>query len=717
MIISQMVFSQSIPRMLEMADTLYKSHRYLDAIEFYDKITNIDKENYMARYRLGICYKETLQYEKAMDVLLKLGNIPGHNFRAKSLYYYANLLRLDSRFRDADSVYNYLIAVPDADPDLIELARKQREGCLVALRQQKVERGFKVNLFDEINSKFHDFGAILNPMNKHIVFASTRNLHEGQYEGNQYDGLLPDLVAYENRRGDRYRNATNDQDFGDLNTHWAEGSGSFTGDGKTFYFTTCHGEGGSDCMVMVSYLEGDQWTTPEPLNEYVNEPGFENKQPFVTKGGDTLFFCSNRPGGLGSSDIWMSLKGLEKESWTPAINMGAVINSPEEEISPYYSSAFNCLIFASDGHVGYGGYDLYLAKGKSFFEPEIYNLGYPFNSTVDDIYFNISDTVGFMASNRGDHHILDIYHFAVNDEPLFLSLLISGESLIHSRIVSRFRDIRSLDLVTFRVEDYQGFEFFEPIRREKPKPKLVREAKNLDSLRLLAEAKADSMRLVSQSLSSSEPQSLSQPSSGSLSNSSILGALSEDQRAFEHLYFGYGLHQLRPEAESALDDLIQQLNGQPFEKIMVLAYTDTIGNEKSNMSLSEKRGSSVYKYLVANGIPDEKIQVVARGEVNQPADHWFKRILNRRVEIIVQAEPAVNLNRAKPFIVRKAISLEGIADLFGLSLEDVRKWNGKQPPVLPPGSTIRIYEMAKKPTVKFFIAEEDLDMFASDLGG
>ena len=470
-------------------------------------------------------------------------------------------------------------------------------------------------------------------------------------------------------------------------------------------------------MVMVSYLEGDQWTTPEPLNEYVNEPGFENKQPFVTKGGDTLFFCSNRPGGLGSSDIWMSLKGLEKESWTPAINMGAVINSPEEEISPYYSSAFNCLIFASDGHVGYGGYDLYLAKGKSFFEPEIYNLGYPFNSTVDDIYFNISDTVGFMASNRGDHHILDIYHFAVNDEPLFLSLLISGESLIHSRIVSRFRDIRSLDLVTFRVEDYQGFEFFEPIRREKPKPKLVREAKNLDSLRLLAEAKADSMRLVSQSLSSSEPQSLSQPSSGSLSNSSILGALSEDQRAFEHLYFGYGLHQLRPEAESALDDLIQQLNGQPFEKIMVLAYTDTIGNEKSNMSLSEKRGSSVYKYLVANGIPDEKIQVVARGEVNQPADHWFKRILNRRVEIIVQAEPAVNLNRAKPFIVRKAISLEGIADLFGLSLEDVRKWNGKQPPVLPPGSTIRIYEMAKKPTVKFFIAEEDLDMFASDLGG
>ena len=441
---------QSVPEMIEMADTLYKSHRFLDAVEFYEKISKLDKSNLMAKYRLGICYKETLQYKKAQKELLELGTMPNHEYQARSLYYYANLLRLDEQFKNADSVYSYLIALPDVNPELIALSRKQREGCALALRQKKVNRGFSIKAFDDVNSsKFHDFGAVINPSNQNVVFATTRNSSLSQYEGNQYDGFLPDLVSFEQRRNGKFSSNNNAQKLDNLNSHWAEGSGTFTRDGKTFYYSTCKTEDGSGCHIMVSYLVDGAWTTPEPLNDYINEPGSENKQPFVTGGGDTLFFSSNRPGGLGGSDIWMSLRGLKAESWSPPINMGGVINSPEEEISPYYSSAFNCLLFSSDGHVGYGGYDIYLAKGESFFEPEIYNLGYPFNSTIDDTYFMICDSVGFLSTNRDDHRILNIYSFEIGDEALFLSLLISGESLIDSRIVSRFRDVRSLDLVTF----------------------------------------------------------------------------------------------------------------------------------------------------------------------------------------------------------------------------------------------------------------------------
>ncbi|MEQ9221608.1 MAG: OmpA family protein [Cyclobacteriaceae bacterium] len=747
---------QSVPEMIRMADTLYNAHRFLDAVEFYEKISKLDKNNLMAKYRLGICYKETLQYKKARNVLLELGERPNHEYQARSLYYYANLLRLDEQFKHADSVYSYLIALPDVNPELIALSRKQREGCALALRQKKVNRGFSVRLFEDINSKFHDFGAVINPSNQNVVFASTRNRSVSQYEGNQYDGLLPDLVAYEQRRNGRFASNTNAQKFDALNSHWAEGSGTFTRDGKSFYYSTCKTEDGSGCQIMVSYLVDGVWTSPEPLNDYINEPGSENKQPFVTGGGDTLFFSSNRPGGLGGSDIWMSLRGLEAESWSPPINMGGVINSPEEEISPYFSSAFNCLVFSSDGHVGYGGYDIYLAKGESFYEPEIYNLGYPFNSTIDDTYFMICDSVGFLSSNRGEgHRILNIYSFEIGDEALFLSLLISGESLIDSRIVSRFRDVRSLDLVTFRVEDYQGYEFFEPVKREQPQPELLDDTVQVDGNREIiasnlsnrntkgslglrgqgrtdyiipqvddldaqgAGGSANNENIESSSISRNRERTEkeAEPISTKASLDQVLGK-SEDTEGvqYETIYFDYDLHELRPEGRQALTALVDQLAGRPYSQISILAYSDNIGIDTYNYGLSRLRGDAVKNYLEERGIPREKLKVLPRGELTRAEDHWFKRILSRKVEIIVHSVHPIELRTAKTYIVRKENSIENIAGLLGLSVQDLRTWNGLVEEVIRSGNTIRAYEANGNINMQYLVSEDDVSQFTEKPG-
>ncbi len=725
---------QSVPEMVQMADTLYKSHRFLDAVEFYEKISKLDKDNLMAKYRLGICYKETLQYEKARKVLLELGERPNHEYQARSLYYYANLLRLDEQFKNADSVYSYLIALPEVNPDLIALSRKQREGCALALRQRKVNRGFSIRLFDDVNSKFHDFGAVINPSNQNVVFASTRNRSISQYEGNQYDGLLPDLVAYEKRRNGRFSSNTNAQKFDGLNTHWAEGSGSFTADGKTFYYSSCETDDGSGCRIMVSYLVDGSWTSAEPLNDYINEQGSENKQPFITGGGDTLFFSSNRPGGLGGSDIWMSLRGLEAESWSPPINMGGVINSPEEEISPYFSSAFNCLLFSSDGHVGYGGYDIYLAKGESFFEPEIYNLGYPFNSTIDDTYFIICDSVGFLASNRGQgHKILNIYNFEIGDEALFLSLLISGESLIDSRIVSRFRDVRSLDLVTFRVEDYQGFEFFEPVNRERPQSDLIA-GDSLGGAKERENTRSSGMRSGQGSLALQRQQRASfvipkvdnlQPSTNDQASTdqtktSLNQALGKKSNIFEAsyetIYFDYNLHNLRPEAERALAALVDQLRGQEYTQISILAYSDNIGQETYNYDLSRLRGDAVKQFLESRGVPGEKLKVLPRGEVTRNEDHWFKRILSRKVEITVKSQNNIEFKIAHTYIVRKDNSVENIAGLLGVSAADLKSWNAFKSNTIKAGNTIRVYENRGGVNIQYLVSEDEANAFSENPG-
>ncbi len=685
--ISAVVSAQSVPKLIRIADELYDAQRYLDAIEFYDKISGIDKRNYQAKFRLGFCYNKTLKYDEAKNVFLELGAVgdTANTFQARALYHYGNLLKLESRFVEADSIYSNLISLPSADPDLINSSRKQKEGCLLALRQQQADKGFSVNLMDAVNSRFHDFGAVINPSNKQLVFASTRNLPGVQYEGSQFDGVLPDLVAYERNRNERWRIASSNQNFIDLNTQWSEGSGSFTKDGNTFYFSTCRGENGSDCGIMVSYLVDNRWTSPVPLNEYINEPGAENKQPTISASGDTLFFSSDRPGGIGGSDIWMSLKGLGQESWTPAINMGDVINSADNDITPYFSSAFNCLLFASNGHVGYGGYDIYAAKGESFFEPEVYNLGHPFNSTLDDTYFAISDTVGFISSNRQDHKSLNLYSFSLSNEKLFLSLLISGESLIDSRIVSRFRDIRSLDLVTFRVEDYQGYELFDPVKRKKPRPSIL-----IDD----AQAIASDSTLVTDA-------------SG---GSGIPGQSGRIRIPYETQYFGYGHFMLRPEARKSLDDLASQLSDKEYSQVNVLAYTDHLGTDSFNIDLSKNRGKAIMAYLALRGIPLDKINVVARGELKPEGakDHLYRRIFSRKVEIIVDAETELDLKTSNIYIVTKEDSPQGLAKKLGVSADDLIKWNGIRGEKIPSGSTIRIFDLETTPSSKVIVDENTI---------
>lgn len=698
---SYLGFPQAVPQLKEQARENFELERYLDAIEFYEKIVGLDKNDVEARFNLAFCYFKTFQFDKAARQYLDLIQNKDRELSGEALYYYGTILKLNSEYELADSVFSYLIQNFEINEYILEQARKQREGCQIATNISIQNRGFSIEEMD-INSRYHDFGAVINRADNSLTYVTTQNVSSRQYASAQFSGLLPELVRLR-RKGNRWQNATSQDKFDRVNSEWAEGSGSYTADGNYFYFTSCRNNEGADCKIMVSKFEDGQWTEPEALNDYVNADSAENKHPFITQSGDTLFFVSNRKGGQGGSDIWMSIRGLEENSWTPAINMGEVINTPFNEITPYYSSAFQCLLFSSDGQVGYGGYDIFAAKGESFFEPQIYNLGFPFNSPLDDTYFVIQDSVGYLASNRNDRIHLNLYSFDVNNESLYLSLLISGESLIDSRIISRYKQVRSLDLTTFRIEDYQGFELFDPVKRDKPKPGLL----DNDS-----EFIADNRSNNNQKLSVSNLKNSTNPEQN-ITSVSIKGNNSNFQTSYEKIFFSFGSVRLNNEAKISLKKLADQLikkEGQ-YDNVEIHIYSDPVGSRQYNLQLSRQRGKSIINFLTDLGVDPSLLILYPEGEKNllSQGNNWYDHFFNRRAEILVNSERPVSLSKSYKLVVRQPIPIDEAAKLLGFTSDELTKWNNFNGSLLTRGDLVRIEEPLRvTPNIRYFLDEKDI---------
>lgn len=204
-----------------------------------------------------------------------------------------------------------------------------------------------------------------------------------------------------------------------LNSDGNEGAHCLSADGRTIYFTACYREDSrGGCDIYVSKLTDTGWSTPENLGLTINTAHWET-QPSISFDGKTLYFVSNRPGGFGGSDIWMSRK-TERGDWGKPENMGPYINSRKDEISPFIHYDDQTLYFASEGMAGMGRLDLYLSKRQpdGDFGPAR-NLGYPINTEKDEssLFVNMSGTLALFSSESGDSRgENDIFYFEIPDE-------------------------------------------------------------------------------------------------------------------------------------------------------------------------------------------------------------------------------------------------------------------------------------------------------------
>lgn len=702
------IVGQTFTQLKTLAEEYYNTGRFQESIDFYERLHQLRPNDTDIHFLLAMSNYNAHNYSKAKSQFLSILN--SGIKKNEVIYHYGLLLKIGSEYEKADSVFHNLQEQIIPSNPLYDLTKLQREGCRLALRQLLTNNTRDYRLVNDVNSTSNDFGPTVHPITGNLYISSSRKTKQKQFLDSQYGGFLPNVLSF--NISDTLFIRTEDADI--LNSPWSEASGSFSRDGKSFYYTSCTKN--DQCKIMISRLdENEKWTEGVPLNDAINFEGYGAEHPSISATGDTLFFASNRPGGEGGKDIWMSLK-ISEDEWMAPINMGATINTAADEITPFYSSSFNALLFSSDGHAGYGGFDLYMGKGVSFYSPLIYNLGLPFNSPQDDTFF----TLGFSASNRGNS--FNIYQYDYKNEYELFSSFLAEESLIQ---FIKF-NTNSLSLESFRIEDYKGYNLFDPEKRDYIDFSKVDSHTNITGLigpnKVVKLRISDEIEIVTISEEDGSYEFRLLPDTVTDFHVKVDDDIVEASKEgytynyfeydFEKIYFDFNSDLLRDESIETLIDLISQFDVNNIVLVDVHTHADHVGNAAYNFELSEQRGLSVLRKLNEMGIPFHQMRVFANGEDNplSKTDSWYGRLFNRRAELVVYTKNPVTFIHPEVFLVRRDISVDQVSSSLRIESDKLKEWNGLKSATLQEGHVLRVFNPNHlTPNLRYIIPETYLD--------
>lgn len=399
---------------IKKADQLYEGYEYLKARDIYLKVA---KRGYVSGYlykKLGDSYFKTAEYKNALlwyEKLFKLGEDPEPEY----YFRYAQALKASGRREEGEK---YLQKYYELVDDKFRNNEIRKKSYILYDNDIPLEySSYKIDSLS-INTKFSDFAPVIYK-NK-LIFASA-GYHPVGYKKNWQNGQ-PYFDLYE-----ADINAPNDVTgvrplSGDINTEFHESSATFTPDKKTMYFSRNSLKVGEDSRHNLSKLKiyraekiNGKWKTIEELP--FNSENYTYTHPALSPDGKRLYFVSDMPGSFGSSDIWY-VEIYEDNSYSYPQNLGPKINTTERENFPFVTE--DKIYFASDGQLGYGGLDIFVADlDENGMVGDILNLGKPINTPQDDFSFTIDtkNNYGYFSSSRNNIEMRDnLYVFYKSNE-------------------------------------------------------------------------------------------------------------------------------------------------------------------------------------------------------------------------------------------------------------------------------------------------------------
>jgi len=398
-----LVFSQdkTVKKNYKQAENLVEIGNIDKALEKYQEIIAKYPDNAHYNYKIGYLYFESLgardnalQYleKAAKDVSKTVKNSYKETKAPVETWYYLGLLyHYNYEFEKAKTCFDKFIELSPESPRLEEV-KQLKDACDLGINLVMNPLDMDIiELGGNINSKYEEHSPFITADLKTLIFTSKRKGTGGNKDDN--GDYFEDIYISKFVNGEWSEPESISEN---INSDDHEASSGLSFDGRTLYVYKPIYNGD----LFVSYLENEVWTKPTPLSPFVNTEARETSAT-TSIDGKTLYFTSDRPGGFGGLDIYMS--SLQEDgSWGQATNLGSLINSDKNEEGPYIHPCDSIMYFSSNGHPGMGGYDLFMTVLSDGTWSEPINIGYPLNSPDDDVFFISSPegNYGFYASNQ-----------------------------------------------------------------------------------------------------------------------------------------------------------------------------------------------------------------------------------------------------------------------------------------------------------------------------
>ncbi len=398
------------------ADRLFADKQYYAAAQIYEEEVGNAKPGNLLEIQLniGLCYLNINRPQKALPWLERAAKITNSN--GETWYQYGLALQQTGDYRKAIKAFERCLQLQGGHP----WAASKIASCRFAIQNSPINPYANFRLANEINTSGSEFG--VSPYTNNILYYSVAGAPSGRAKIDQRTGLqYTESYMARTHKG----LIVNPQAVDHMLPRFIT-SGLFAYDSIAHctYFAYCDPDNNTRCGIFSSQLKGDKWSNPEMVIQ--NKRNQVTDHPSISNGGKRLYFSSNSTEGFGKTDIWYVDKGSDGK-WGKPVNVGNVINTPGREEFPFVY-ADSLLFFASDGHMGYGGLDIFCsAINGNTFSPPI-NLRRPYNSHGDDFNMVIHGKSGLMSSSRNELVSDDIYLFDGIPWLLYLSGYVTDAS-------------------------------------------------------------------------------------------------------------------------------------------------------------------------------------------------------------------------------------------------------------------------------------------------
>ncbi|MES2589053.1 MAG: OmpA family protein, partial [Bacteroidota bacterium] len=589
-------------------DPKYGGANYAAGIPYLEQALEKDPNFWEAHLLAG----EFCEYSNRLDEAIKhfeeaIRINPNHSPSGSTYFFLGNLKYDTGDYEGALKCMDIYTQNRNANPELLKKANEIQNSCDFAIANMKNPSKFNpINIGPGINTADPEYFPTITVDGKTILF--TRRIEDSRVVGQfkeQEDFYISHLT-------DKQIWAKAEPMPTNINTVNNEGAPTIAADGRTLIFIGCpdvtgtyYGEnrtGKGSCDMFITKKIGSRWQNPENIPGAINTANWET-QPSLSSDGKTIYFIRGvrGQGGARSSDIYTATL-LDNGTWGTATKLPDYVNTPFEEESVLIHPDGKTLYFASRGHAGFGGLDLFVTRldesGK-WSKPE--NLGYPINTKSDENSLMVSPDgeIGFFASNReGGYGDLDIYYFVMPEHlrptktvyfdglvfdvktkaPLsgkfYLVDLKTGKEVIRSesdKVTGEFMVSLPLDREYALNVEYPGYNFFS------------------ENFNMINPDSLESIHMDVPMIPVGDLRSV----------------------VLANVFFDLNKTNLRPESFVELNKLRDFLRSNPTMKIEIGGHTDTRGDDKANQVLSEGRAKSVMDYLIKQGI--EEIRLTSKG--------------------------------------------------------------------------------------------------------